>query len=63
MPPCVLSKQAWKLFPEGEALAHNHLIAAYVVTWVLQLGYVGWIASKWLSVRRQEKQLPSYRGN
>ena len=33
-------------------MAHRHLILAYVITWVLQLGYVGVLAVKW----RQEKR-------
>lgn len=28
-------------------MAHRHLILAYVLTWVLQLGYVGFLAVRW----------------
>jgi hypothetical protein len=33
-------------------MAHRHLVLAYVITWVLQFGYVGILAVKW----RQEKR-------
>jgi hypothetical protein len=33
-------------------MAHRHLVLAYVLTWVLQLGYVGFLAVKWHSARR-----------
>ena len=28
-------------------MAHRHLVLAYVLTWVLQLGYVGFLTVKW----------------
>jgi hypothetical protein len=28
-------------------LDHEFLIAAYVVTWVIQLGYLAWLAYRW----------------
>ncbi len=30
-------------------LDHQFLIAAYVVTWVIQLGYLAWVAYRWRS--------------
>jgi hypothetical protein len=33
-------------------MAHRHLILAYVLTWVLQLGYVGFLAVKWHREKR-----------
>ena len=33
-------------------MAHRHLILAYALTWVIQLGYVGVIAAKWRSLKR-----------
>jgi hypothetical protein len=33
-------------------MAHRHLILAYVLTWVLQLGYVGFLAVKWRNEKR-----------
>lgn len=33
-------------------LDHEYRVAAYVVTWVIQLGYLAWLCLKW----RSEKQ-------
>ena len=33
---------------------HLHLTLAYIVTWVLQLGYLGWLVSKFAAQRRAE---------
>lgn len=33
-------------------MAHRHLILAYVLTWVLQLGYVGFLGFKWHREKR-----------
>ena len=33
-------------------MAHRHLILAYVLTWVLQLGYVAFLAVKWRNEKR-----------
>jgi hypothetical protein len=33
-------------------MAHRHLVLAYVLTWVLQLGYVGFLGFKWRAERR-----------
>ena len=33
-------------------MAHRHMILAYVLTWVLQLGYVGFLAVKWQREKR-----------
>jgi hypothetical protein len=41
-------------------MAHQHLVIAYVITWVIQLGYLGWVGTKWLAVRRDERQTPAY---
>lgn len=37
-------------------MAQQHLVLAYIVTWVLQLGYVAWIGLKWAKVKRAEKR-------
>lgn len=26
---------------------HSYRVAAYLVTWAIQLGYLGWLAMKW----------------
>ena len=33
-------------------MAHRHLVLAYVLTWVPQLSYVGFLAVKWQRERR-----------
>ena len=35
-------------------MAHRHLILAYVLMWVLQLGYAGFLAVKWRSEKRTD---------
>jgi hypothetical protein len=37
---------------ERAILDHQFLVAAYVVTWVIQLGYVAWLALKWRAQKR-----------
>lgn len=32
-------------------MGHNFLVAAFCVTWVIQLGYLLWMAVKWFSQR------------
>ena len=39
--------------PEN-AMFHRHLVLAYTFTWVLQLGYLGYVLRKLFSVRKQE---------
>jgi hypothetical protein len=36
-------------------MAHRHLVLAYVLTWVLQLGYVGFLAIKWRAEKRADR--------
>ena len=38
-------------------MAHRHLILADVLTWVLQLGYVGFLAVKWRNEKRAGRAL------
>jgi len=33
-------------------LDHQFVVAAYVITWVIQLGYVAWMGLKWRAQRR-----------
>jgi hypothetical protein len=33
-------------------LDHQFLVAAYAVTWAVQLSYVAWLALKWRAQRR-----------
>ncbi|HVJ07623.1 MAG TPA: hypothetical protein VM554_04520 [Acidisarcina sp.] len=41
-------------------MAHQHLVIAYVITWVIQLGYLSWVGLKWAAVRKDEKRTPAY---
>jgi hypothetical protein len=36
-------------------LDHQFVVAAYVVTWAIQLGYVAWLAMKWRAERRKAR--------
>ena len=38
-------------------MAHRHLVLAYALTWVLQLGYVGFLAAKWRNEKRAGRAL------
>jgi hypothetical protein len=33
--------------PYWAAMKHRHLILAFVLTWVVQLGYAAWIWRRW----------------
>lgn len=33
-------------------LDHEFRVAAYVVTWVIQLGYLAWLGVKWRAQKR-----------
>jgi hypothetical protein len=33
-------------------LDHQFTVAAYVVTWVIQLGYLAWLGLKWRAQKR-----------
>jgi hypothetical protein len=33
-------------------LDHQFLIAAYAVTWAIQLGYLAWVCMKWRAQKR-----------
>jgi hypothetical protein len=37
---------------QSALLDHQFLIAAYIVTWVLQLGYLAWLGLKWRAQKR-----------
>ena len=34
-------------------LDHQFTVAAYTVTWVIQLGYLAWIGMKWRAQKRE----------
>ncbi len=37
-------------------LDHQFTVAAYVVTWVIQLGYLAYVGLKWRAEKRAERQ-------
>lgn len=37
---------------QAAILDHQFRIAAYVVTWTIQLGYLAWLGLKWRAQRR-----------
>jgi hypothetical protein len=42
---------------QSAILDHEFVTAAYVVTWVIQLGYVAWLAFKWRAQKRESARL------
>jgi hypothetical protein len=36
-------------------LNHQFTVAAYAITWIIQLSYVAWLALKWRAVKKAEK--------
>jgi hypothetical protein len=34
------------------AMFHRHLVAAYAVTWAIQLCYLAYVVRKWITSRR-----------
>ena len=37
-------------------LDHEFTVAAYTVTWVIQLGYLAWLGMKWHAEKRHDPQ-------
>ena len=37
-------------------LDHQFLVAAYAITWALQLGYLAWLGLKWKSEKRNAER-------
>ena len=35
-------------------MAHRHLVLAYILTWVIQLAYVGVLAFKWRALKHAD---------
>jgi hypothetical protein len=40
-------------------LDHQFLVAAYVITWTLQIGYLAWMGLKWRAQKRDAARLNS----
>jgi len=41
----------------GAILDHQFTVAAYIITWTLQLGYLVWLGFKWRAQKREEARL------
>jgi hypothetical protein len=41
---------------QGAVLDHQFLVAAYAVTWAIQLGYLAWVCMKWLGQKRDAER-------
>lgn len=39
-------------------LDHQFVTAAYAVTWIIQLGYLAFLAAKWRAERRKSRSRP-----
>jgi hypothetical protein len=42
---------------QAAVLDHQFRVAAYVVTWAIQLGYVLWLAMKWRAQKHEAERL------
>jgi hypothetical protein len=38
---------------QAATLDHEFRVAAYIITWVIQLGYLAWLSFKWRSLKRK----------
>ena len=41
---------------ERNILDHQFVVAAYTVTWVIQLGYLAWLGLKWRNEKRNAER-------
>ncbi len=46
---------------QAAILDHQFRVAAYVVTWVIQLSYLAWLGIKWRAEKRKAAQRNSAR--
>ncbi len=42
---------------QAAALNHEFLVAAYTVTWVIQLGYLAWLGYRWSALKRTQARM------
>jgi hypothetical protein len=43
---------------QRDLLDHQFVVAAYTVTWVIQLGYLAFLTLKWRAEKRKERSNP-----
>lgn len=41
---------------DASVIDHQFRVAAYVVTWVIQLSYLAWLGFKWRAEKRNERR-------
>ena len=41
---------------QAAVLDHEFVVAAYIITWVLQLGYLTWLGLKWRAEKRNAER-------
>lgn len=39
---------------QAAVLNHEFLVAAYIATWVIQLGYLAWLGYRWRALKRDQ---------
>ncbi len=37
---------------QAAVIDHHFTVAAYVITWAIQLGYLAWLGIKWRALKR-----------
>ena len=42
---------------QSAILNHQFVVAAYVITWAIQLGYLAWIGLRWWAQKRDAARL------
>ncbi len=40
----------------AKVIDHQFVVAAYTVTWAIQLGYLAWLGLKWRAEKRNAEQ-------
>ena len=46
---------------QNAMIDHQFVIAAYVITWVIQLSYLAWLGLKWWAQKRDAARLKGCR--
>jgi hypothetical protein len=41
---------------QAAILDHEFMVAAYTITWVLQLGYLAWLGIRWRAEKRNAER-------
>jgi hypothetical protein len=44
---------------QAAVIDHHFVVAAYTITWVLQLGYLAWVGVKWRTETRNAERRQS----